>query len=784
LTTLWRLQDSIADGKDQLPMTGKQLKSWLTPFNIALAYTVLGGGWILFADPVMADFFRDAYQLSQAKVLNDWLFLVVSGQGLYWLLRHREAAIERSQQSLFRLNRALRVYSECNKAITWDRDEPELLHKICRILVMLGSYRLVWVGYAQQDVDKSVKPVASWGHGEEYLRNLRVTWDEGETGQGPAGTTIRTGKATVIQHIASNPCFKPWRDEALKHGFSAAISLPLRDDAAVFGVMVILAGEADAFNDDEVRLLEELTDDLSAGITTIRKETEQAKIKEEQLLLAAVIAQESEGVMTFDQDGTVQYVNPAWEKICGIPENSLAGKNLHALAENPHCRRLYQAMQESVASGETVTGSFVCHRTDGTRFEIDTRVSPVRGLAGKVVRHVAVIHDVTHEVQLEKQLLTAQKMEAIATLSGGIAHDFNNILAAIITNTELTLDDLSEHSTEHEQLKIVLKAALRGKQLVKQIKTISQQAGSERVPVRVENVVAECLLLLRATLPASIEIRKYIAPELGLVSADPTQLHQVILNLCTNAAEAMQDGRGVLEIRLEPFQHLAAYEIDYPGLPSGDYLRLTVTDTGHGMDRAIMERIFDPFFTTKGKSKGTGLGLSVVHSIVKSHGGTIVVDSEPGQGTSFKIFLPRLSSIDQPAEKNRVVPLRGGRESILLVDDEAELVYSGRKMLERLGYQVVTASDGLEAFQCFLAEPHRFDLVITDQTMPDMTGEMLAREMLNIRADLPIILCSGHGASVDGEVCRMRAREIGIRELIAKPFEREEMTRVIRRVLD
>ena len=375
-------------------------------------------------------------------------------------------------------------------------------------------------------------------------------------------------------------------------------------------------------------------------------------------------------------------------------------------------------------------------------------------------------------------------MEAIATLSGGIAHDFNNILAAIITNTELTLDDLPEHSTEHEQLKIVLQAALRGKNLVKQIKTISQQTASERVPVRIEQVITECLLLLRATLPATIEIRKHIAPELGLISADPTQLHQVILNLCTNAAEAMQDGSGVLEIRLEPFQHRAAYEADYPGLPSGDYLRLTITDTGHGMDSAVMERIFDPFFTTKGKAKGTGLGLSVVHSIIKNHGGTILVDSEPGHGTTFQVFLPRLASSSQPAETNPLLPLRGGSESILLVDDEADLVYAGRKMLERLGYQVVTASDGLEAFQRFLAEPNRFDLVITDQTMPDMTGEMLAREMLNVRSDLPIILCSGHGPSADRELSHQRAREIGIRELIYKPFEREEMTRVIRRVLD
>lgn len=765
-------------------MTGKPLKVWLTPFNIALVYTILGGIWIFFSDIIVAALVSDPALFNRARIINHWLFLVVSAQALFWLIRHRETMFEHSQESLFRVNRALRFFSECNKAITWDREEPELLRKICRILIMLGGYRLAWVGFAQHDEEKSILPVAYWGHDEGYLTKLKVTWDDSDTGRGPAGTTIRTGQTTVVQSIGSNPKFNPWREEALRQGFAAAVALPLRDGKEVFGVLVILAGEPDAFNVDEIGLLEELADDLSSGITTIRREKEQDRLKEEQMLLAAVIAQEAEGVMTFNHDGTVRYVNPAWETICGVEAGELVGRNLHALDCSRHCRELYLAIQKTLFRGEPVMGTFICNRADGSRFEIDTRISPVRGLADTAVRYVAVIRDVTHEVQLEEQLRTAQKMEAIATLSGGIAHDFNNILAAIITNTELTLDDVPEKSTLHEHLRIVQQAALRGKNLVKQIRTIGQQTTQERRPVRIENIIEECLLLLRPSLPASIDICKRIAPDTGMVSADPTQLHQVILNLCTNAAEAMQDGSGLLEIDLDLFYHKAAYGNDYPGLPTGHYLCLTIKDTGMGMERAVMERIFDPFFTTKGQTKGTGLGLSVAHSIVKSHGGTITVDSTPGQGTTFKVFLPRLEQKSLPAEKDVALPVCGGDECILLVDDEEDLVFAGRKMLERLGYQVVTGCDGREAFKLFSAQPERFDLVITDQTMPNMTGEMLAKEILNVRADVPIILCSGRESFGDANLSLQKAKEIGIRELISKPFERDEMTQVIRRVLD
>jgi CheY-like chemotaxis protein len=376
-------------------------------------------------------------------------------------------------------------------------------------------------------------------------------------------------------------------------------------------------------------------------------------------------------------------------------------------------------------------------------------------------------------------------MEAIATLAGGIAHDFNNILAAILNNTELALDELSTDHPLRDHLEVVHQAGGRGKSLVKQIMSISRQHIHERRPVSLEFILNECLKLLRATLPSTIEIRRQIAPDLGLVSADSTQLHQVILNICTNAADAMEgQNDGILEVRLEEVTVAAHNEDLHAGLHPGSYLKLSIRDTGHGMDRETLERIFVPFFTTKKRGKGTGLGLSVAHGIIKSHGGLLNVESVPGKGTEFHVYLPRIYSVENPIEKNVGLLPAQGSEKILFVDDEPALAFSGQKMLEKLGYQVVAETDSLAALKSFLEEPASYDLVITDQTMPHMTGEMLAVEIHKVRDDVPIILCTGNVPADNPDVALARAQAIGIRGFMHKPYERGEMSQWIRRVLD
>lgn len=769
----------------KLNLAQKILKPWLTAFLISVIYAVIGGAWVFFSEPVLSSWIDDPESLRTAKIASQWLFIVISAQLLFLLVRQRELAFIRTEESLARVNRALRVFSECKKATTWDNDEYELLRKICRILVALGGYRLAWVGYAAYDEDKSVEPVAHWGYEEGYLNALKVHWDESVYGQGPVGTTIRTGQTVIVQDIMTNPKFKPWREMARAQGFSSAISLPLHNGREVYGALVILAAEVGSFDAEEASQLEELTDDLANRIRVIHSEKAQKKIKEEQLILAKVIHQASEGILTFDQDARVQYLNPAWERICGVNAKDVVNNTLHEL---PCARRnedFYLAVRQVIKSGEAVTGQYLNQRMDGTRYKIEANISPVMAGHVEVVRYVAVIRDVTYETELEDQLRTAQKMEAIATLAGGIAHDFNNILAAILNNTELVLDDLPHTSPWREHLEIVYQAGDRGKNLVKQILTISRQNVQERKPVLIELIVAECLGLLRATLPSTIEIRKSIAADLGLVAADPTQLHQVILNICTNAADAMaeQDG-GVLEIILEEIT--VAHPVDdiHTGLHPGSYLKLTIRDSGHGMDRAILKRIFDPFFTTKGLGKGTGLGLSVAHSIIKSHGGLLHVESSPGHGSAFHVYLPKIYCVEEPFVADEPLPVANGHEKILFVDDEPALAFAGKKMLEKLGYEVVAGTDSRAALELFMARPASFDLVITDQTMPHMTGEMLAREVLKVRADVPIILCSGNSMVESGGISMVKARAVGIQEFMTKPYERRAMSQLIRRLLD
>ena len=380
---------------------------------------------------------------------------------------------------------------------------------------------------------------------------------------------------------------------------------------------------------------------------------------------------------------------------------------------------------------------------------------------------------------LERNLRQSQKLEAIGTLASGIAHDFNNILGAVIGYGELALLNTPPESKPRRSIEMVLTAGGRAKELVNQILAFSRQSEEERKPVQIDNVLQEVLKFMRASLPATIEIRKSIESDIENILADPVEIQQVLMNLCTNALHAMREKGGVLEVRLTAAHLRPDSEELFPDLKPGPYVKVTVKDTGHGMSEAIMAKIFDPYFTTKEKGVGTGLGLAVVHGIVKKHGGAIRVQSEVGRGAVFDLYFPAVgkqaaSEVGLPGE------MPTGREHILLIDDEQVLVDMGKEMLEYLGYRVETRTSSVDALELFGADPHRFDLVVSDMTMPNMTGDKLAVELRKLRKDIPVVICTGYSERLFDE----SIRTIGISAFVMKPLLMAQLARAIREALD
>ena len=372
-------------------------------------------------------------------------------------------------------------------------------------------------------------------------------------------------------------------------------------------------------------------------------------------------------------------------------------------------------------------------------------------------------------------------MEAIGTMAGGIAHDFNNLLNIISGNIDMIQQKNQAESTSEENVEHIKNAAGRAKNLVAQILAFSRQEQHDLVPVDIAVAVDDSLNLLRSTLPATVEIMTTVDVDTGtlVINADTTQLQQVFINLCTNAVHAM-NGKGLLKIDLKEVEFASREIFAIAGQHAGRYAELSISDTGCGMDETTINKMFDPFFTTKGVGEGTGMGLSVVHGIIEQHGGFITVDSTPGHGATFNLYLPVISEIAVELKTKAAGVLPTGTESVLFVDDEESIAYTFNELLEHLGYKVTSVTSSLEALDIFKANPHEFDLVFTDQTMPGTSGAELATELLKIRPDIPIILCSGYSSQVSEE----DAKGIGIREFCMKPMDMKQLATVSRKVLD
>ena len=535
--------------------------------------------------------------------------------------------------------------------------------------------------------------------------------------------------------------------------------------------------------DDLEEKVKERTIDLAAAKHRLEKEILERKQAEEALshserrfreiadLLPTIICE-------MDMNRNVTYVNNIGLKIFGFSQTDFKqGINIEDIIHPESKEKMYKRL-EKIVHGEYLDGSeYRLFRKDGSELLALVHASPINN-KGNIVGIRMSVTDITERKKLERQLHQSQKMESIGTLSGGIAHDFNNILAAIIGFTEISMLEAQEGSKLQANLEEVLKAGERAKDLVLQILTFSRQAEQELKPVQVNIIVMEALKLLRASLPTTIDIKQDIKSA-SLVMGDPTQIHQILMNLCTNAGYAMQGKGGILKVSLENVEIDSDYIVTHPDLKPGTYIVLTVSDTGQGMTPSVLNQVFDPFFTTKGKGEGTGLGLSVVHGIVNSFGGTIYAYSEQGKGSSFKVILPIIERrIGMKKKEEKFVPK--GTEHILFIDDEPPLIKMGKQLLESLGYEITTRTSSLEALELFKAKPDKFDLVITDMTMPNMTGDYLTEKLIAIRPDIPVILCTGFSTMITKE----KALSMGIRALAMKPILKYEIAQIIRKVLD
>ncbi len=499
-----------------------------------------------------------------------------------------------------------------------------------------------------------------------------------------------------------------------------------------------------------------------------------------------------EAIYGLDLEGCCTFANPSCVKMLGYTsQDDIVGQNTHELfhykwPDNSPYRvedcKIYQAYRKRTT---THADDEVFWRKDGTSVPVEYWSHPIYQ-NGQAVGSVVTFVDISarkiaeqEKTKLEKKLQQAHKMEAIGTLAGGIAHDFNNILGSILGYADMAKEDAEPGSSIARDLDQVLKSSYRAKELVKQILSFSRQSEEEKYPFQPAPIVKEALKILRPSIPTTIDIRQDIDTKTSTILADPTNVHQILINICTNAFHAMEETGGELSITLKEISLDSKSIALEPGVMAGNYIKLSIADTGEGIDPTIKNKVFDPYFTTKDTGKGTGMGLAIVHGIVKSCGGFINLESEPGKGTTFHVFLPIYEREVVYQEKiQEKIPL--GHERVLFIDDEEMLVEMGQDMLQRLGYKVTVCNKSLEALELFKESPDQFDVVITDQTMPKMTGADLAVKLLAVRSDIPIILCTGYSSIVDAE----KAMDLGISEFILKPIVKRDIAKLIRKVLE
>ena len=732
---------------------------------------------------------------------------------------------ERVEKRIKHLNLVLYAIRSVNQLIVREKDPDRLIQDTCANLIETRGFLSAWI--ALLDENGEITTTAESGLGEvflpmiERLKRGELTECAKRALAKPDVVVIKDPSATCLDcPLAGNYYGK------------AGISIRIEHGGKVYGLLTI-STPIDFMTEEELSLFKEIAGDISFALHAIEIEKESNLAKEVlqrsefelrkrnrisniflttpdeemygEVLQVILDAMESKyGIFGYiNEQGS--YVCPSmtrdiWDQ-CQVPDKDIIyprdmwsgiwGRALiekKTLYSNEPLRvpeghlPIHRVLVVPIIYQEKVIGLLQVANKDTDYDEKDKELlESIAGFTAPVLNaRLQRDRQEGDKKKFESQLIQSQKMEAIGTLSGGIAHDFNNILGSILGYTELSILGVPEGSKLKKNLTEVFKAGKRAKTLIQQILAFSRKQELEQKPLQLKYIVKESLKLLRSTLPTDIEIKEDIAKDVGVVNADPTQMQQVIMNLCTNAGHAMQKEGGVLTVGLANVELDDIAAAQYVNINPGPYLRFSVSDTGDGITPDVKERIFEPYFTTKAPGAGTGLGLSVVHGIVKSHGGTITVYSEQGKGSTFHVYLPLIQEEAIKPEMDEQAPILTGNERILFIDDEPTLVEIGTLMLDRLGYKVTTRTSSIEALELFREKPNKFDLVITDMTMPKMTGDKLAQELMKIRPDIPIIICTGYS----GRISEEKAIGMGIKALVMKPLMMRDIANTVRKVLD
>ncbi len=601
--------------------------------------------------------------------------------------------------------------------------------------------------------------VAEWG---------MATWRDGDQGLQLVNRAFAQMVGADVETMRHNPIVR-WIAPEAKDDFIERIG-QVREMGYVMFETVLLDpdGEHLPAMASVTAMVDEKKGDLTYSLNVqnilARKASEESLIR-----LATAVEQTDEMVMIADVEGVIEYVNPAFSAVTGYTPDELIGSTPRLIKSGRHDREYYAGLWSTILAGNVWHGRFANKKKSGEMFEVESIISPVTGPDGTIINFVCLQRDVTREVRMEKQVRQNQKMQAVGTLAGGIAHDFNNILTAIMGYAELALEDAGSNPNLKDDINEIFTASRRAKDLVGQILTFSRGRESETRPVELHLLVKETLRFLAASLPSTITLEERIDTTGDTVLADPSQLSQVILNLCANAEYAMRKKGGRLSVIQKPHMIDESFTATHMGLRTGPHVLLQIVDTGVGMAKEIQDRLFEPFFTTKPQGEGTGLGLSVVHGIVSTLGGAITVESVPNAGTTFSVYLPVVDQIsDVEMAEMEETPGSWGKGSIMVVDDEETITRMMERMLGGMGYRITSFNDPVEGLKAFYNAPQSFDIVITDQTMPQLTGVEMTRRMLAERPDLPVILCTGHSYAVDEE----SAKAAGIKVFLMKPTAR------------